>query len=554
MKTKYWIMAGLLISQSIWAESGNGAGNGGGAWVCSEDKNGLKTRWIELVDRYEAEKEFNQELLEIPSPEDFATRSETEQTELVFQSVGKVFEDRIKPIDHHLYRMLMKELENVKTRFAIRNVTLEVVDDALFRIKPSVPRECVDGFINYVQVANFTEYGTILISTYTYNDPLFTFSNKVALVGHETIYSYFRKAPYQDQKSTQTRELNGYVFSKMPLEQLSANLNSLVYRYKRDFPRVNEVPNTFFNGQVFYTATREDGLSYLTEAAVFDGPGYHLDLPPLSTIELHPNRQIKKVNVRTSETSSVQIFGSNVHVASFHDVHIGPDGMPVEATLASGSTLVLAGNTQRFAAPFFFTKNEKGNYYVQTSTAQLSTLSHAIYMAGIISNVAGTQQIVKALSTYPKSGTSAFNPFHAIELNPQGEIVWAYIPNLKIEKQGKIIQKSFWFDIHEGITSIPGKGDTYRTKYKGSRVLAKDLVSFCSTFGRPADSRFVRGRGKVKSVWDDAIWDFNQQVSLSKLGVKYGKTLREKEKRSKLYTYYPRVSCYDEVKVKVAHE
>lgn len=150
----------------------DGAGNGGGTWVC-QNKDQLQTiRWVKLVDLYEAEKEF---LLHLKT---FGSRD--------YQEIVDAQKVRLFSVNKNLYERLLPYFEEVEDNIREVDVDLEIIDDALYRVRPPA-RDCLGGTIKYVQLANFTYYGAILINQHLFNNAKLLEADKAALMFHEPI-------------------------------------------------------------------------------------------------------------------------------------------------------------------------------------------------------------------------------------------------------------------------------------------------------------------------------------------------------------------------------
>ncbi|MCO4755300.1 MAG: formylglycine-generating enzyme family protein, partial [Bacteriovoracaceae bacterium] len=102
------------------------------------------------------------------------------------------------------------------------DVDLEVIEDSLYRVRPPV-RACAKGDINYIQLANYTNYGAVLINQYLFNNPGLPEVDKAALIFHEVIYAYLRDR-YADTDSVRTREIVGYIFSDLKNVEVSEKI------------------------------------------------------------------------------------------------------------------------------------------------------------------------------------------------------------------------------------------------------------------------------------------------------------------------------------------
>ncbi len=199
----------LLTSEFAQAEK---TGNGGGAWVCREANGTI--RWSQLVDLFEAENEFGLTLASYPG----SVREVVDQLQL-----------RISRVNQDLYESLIpyfedvNYLENDPPDITYTEDVLTVVDDSLYRLKPS-PKRCSGGEINYEQVVNYKNDGLILVQSEILNS--FANSVKAALVFHEAIYAYLRDVA-GDTVSTKARRMVGLILSTLSTTDLKKALEDL---------------------------------------------------------------------------------------------------------------------------------------------------------------------------------------------------------------------------------------------------------------------------------------------------------------------------------------
>lgn len=208
--------------------SGNGdrVGNGGGVWTCKEASGDY--RWIELVDLYEAEKEFNVSILKPQG--DFRD---------LFNSRRFVLAKK----NPKLYTQISSYLDNVITNHSIVESELKTIDDVLYRVYPRA-NECESGVVKFEQLANFTNYGNIIINKDIWNNPKFSDAQKAALLFHEAIYQWLREKG-GDQNSTRTRVIVGYLFSDLvPREQ-----NKVINNVLQNWGSLSEVESVKINPQ-----------------------------------------------------------------------------------------------------------------------------------------------------------------------------------------------------------------------------------------------------------------------------------------------------------------
>lgn len=195
-----FIILGFLLAQAVFAGEGGGreVGNGGGSWVCQEKDDDSTVRWIELVDLYEARKEHGLKI-------------EAVDANLTFEAIVEQKLQRLKEASSSWYETLSPYVKTVLENKKFVDADLEVVDDALYKILPP-QRECKGGEIKYVQLANFTKEGTVLINEAVWNDVTHSEFGRAALIVHEAVYAYFREKR-KDLNSVRARKFVGYLFS-----------------------------------------------------------------------------------------------------------------------------------------------------------------------------------------------------------------------------------------------------------------------------------------------------------------------------------------------------
>jgi formylglycine-generating enzyme required for sulfatase activity len=204
----------------------DGAGNGGGVWVCQNNDQANSIRWIQLVDLYEAETEFSLSL------ENFGTENYKEIIESVKSSLLSV--------NKNLHEKLLPYFEKVDSSIKEIDADLETIDDALYRVRPSA-RDCTKGGIKYVQLANFTKYGAVLVNKYLFNNSKLQESDKAALILHEVLYSFLRDR-YGDTDSVRTRKVVGYIFSTLSDKKISKKIHSVLGHVSRGLADMNFIP------------------------------------------------------------------------------------------------------------------------------------------------------------------------------------------------------------------------------------------------------------------------------------------------------------------------
>ena len=197
----------LILSSTMWAKGGDGAGNGGGGWVCQNHDKSI--RKIELVDFYEIEKEFDLTL------DRFLGLSKEE--------ILEKYKTRINKINPRLYSALVPYFESLKSKLRFRDTALEIIDDRLFRVKPP-QKWCAKGVISYQQLANFTDYGDILLDKDLFYHKKFSELERAGLFLHEVVYEYLRNTR-GDKSSVRTRKIVGIIASTVDIRTAAEKLS-----------------------------------------------------------------------------------------------------------------------------------------------------------------------------------------------------------------------------------------------------------------------------------------------------------------------------------------
>jgi len=220
-----------VISTTTYA--GTEGGNGGGVWVC-QNKDNLRTiRKVELVDFYEAEKEFKYSIKTYPG--------------LTQYEILDSYKKRILQIDKSLAIALEPYFLKLNEKLKPVDTDLRVIDDALYRVEPS-QRWCENGVVSYQQLANYTDYGTILINEYIFNHAQVSQLAKAGLYLHEIIYEYFREK-FQDRNSQFARRIVGIIASTLTLEEARLVLKQIrVVNNKYDMTFAKILKGTFVMG------------------------------------------------------------------------------------------------------------------------------------------------------------------------------------------------------------------------------------------------------------------------------------------------------------------
>jgi len=200
MKTKKLVLIGMtmLASSSVFA-SGNGAGNGGGAWVCRDSK--AKVTRAELVDLWEAE---HDPTIALKITRSNATLSQ--QRNDVLSKLDNTVAGKLSDAIDDIMNLLLKG--KVETAASVT-----VVKDALYSIEPEESEYCsVGSKLKYEQVVNYRDDGSIIFSSEIFDDQVhFSNTDRTALLFHEAIYRADRNV-LSATDSRRTRKVVGYLF------------------------------------------------------------------------------------------------------------------------------------------------------------------------------------------------------------------------------------------------------------------------------------------------------------------------------------------------------
>jgi len=132
---------------------------------------------------------------------------------------------RLFAVSPDLYGKIGKELERVEANIVPVTAELQIVDDSLFRIKPS-KSDCLNGIISYMQLANYTNYGKILLQKQLFENPKLSNTDKASLFIHEAVYAFLRTLG--DTDSVRARKVVGLLFSTLSTDDLKKELEKVL--------------------------------------------------------------------------------------------------------------------------------------------------------------------------------------------------------------------------------------------------------------------------------------------------------------------------------------
>jgi len=207
-------------------------GNGGGVWACVEPDQSISSGM--LVDLFEARNEFG---LNTPS--------------LQGSDPLKLAQDKADflatqwPARGAAWATI---LANTLQRIHFVNSDLIVVDDALVRTKPQASQGCAQGW-QYVQFANFTNQGSVLIRQDIWSGDKIPVLDKTALIWHEVIYRWLRETQ-GDKNSVRARMIVGLLFSDLSLDEVKTRIEKVLIPPPPPAPTISLNLLTVANGQI----------------------------------------------------------------------------------------------------------------------------------------------------------------------------------------------------------------------------------------------------------------------------------------------------------------
>ncbi|MCB0412006.1 MAG: hypothetical protein KDD22_05735 [Bdellovibrionales bacterium] len=190
------ILVLLLTVSSLQAWAGHKIGNGGGLWRCNGTTGEIHD--LMLVDFFEAKEEMHLQLRDYPN-------------QGYLQIVSKVLDSAYMELPDYA-EVWKKYLETVLVRMKIVNVELLPIDDAVPRARPKA-ETCPTFVWEYVQFANFNNFGMLEIRADYWEHKEVTEFEKAGLLWHEAIYLWLREN-WQDDNSERARGITGLLFAE----------------------------------------------------------------------------------------------------------------------------------------------------------------------------------------------------------------------------------------------------------------------------------------------------------------------------------------------------
>jgi hypothetical protein len=473
MKPQTWItlVATIATCQIPLSLAGQERGNGGGAWICRENDNAI--RWAELVDLYEGKVEFN---LTIPKPFDLTMDQQLRAVEeKINQAAPDVF------LVYEFYRDEVKKAARM-----LSNARLEVVDDALYRLLP-LEESCMEGHLTYEQVANYTNYGVILINQRIYDK--LTATDQAALWVHEAIYKMFRETR-SDQNSVRTRELIAHLFSTTDVNDYAPILGGTPTDSSYILPDQFAIAPRFSDAQSF-----SEGLAPVKIGTKW---GY---INPVGQLVI--KAQFEDAAQFSEGLAAVKTGGKVGFINPKGEWVIAPKFLQVGA-FKEGMAIFSTNNTSSHPAYGFI--NRSGHIVIPEVHKKISSFSDGFAMM--------IEPTSLAYSFINKQGQLAFGR-HFEEVKPFSEGMAAVNVNGKwgyIDTSGQMVIKPQFESVrsfHEGLAFVQNKeffGLKRRTSAidnMGRVVFDLDIDCFLSKTENPEDGEFC-----ISNFYDGlALWN-----------------------------------------------
>jgi hypothetical protein len=199
------ILLPMKAAASEFILLGDKIGNGGGLWACQKRDKIVKA---ELVDLFEAREEFNLTIAELGG-----------------LTPMQVFESRLLWLQNNipwLHKKLEFYFRYVEKNHSFTSGILKPIDDSLYRLLPN-PKDCRGGKWNYLQFANFTPYGKIIIEKPLWESDKISNVDKGALLVHEAVYFWLRHQ-HQEVDSAKARHVVALLMSNLDAVAMRAGL------------------------------------------------------------------------------------------------------------------------------------------------------------------------------------------------------------------------------------------------------------------------------------------------------------------------------------------
>ena len=198
-----------LVYFSSRTFAGDKVGNGGGFWGCYDSQKTLLHG--QFVDLYEAQEEYGLSLIADSG---------------AFQAIVNERAQFLATQLPEFSQALAPYLTEVKNKIHFVDAELKQVDDSLYHISP-LPKYCGGLPWQYVQFANFTDQGQVLIRQDLWQSPLISELDKAALIWHEAVYRWLR-VEKGDTNSVRARQIVGILFSRLSSDEMRTRLSNVL--------------------------------------------------------------------------------------------------------------------------------------------------------------------------------------------------------------------------------------------------------------------------------------------------------------------------------------
>lgn len=217
----------ILAMGSVQALAGTRVGNGGGAWICRERNQTLRT--AEVVDLWEQREEHRLQpdamIFSVGSTlttglDQIESKIQTLINELAAETQGTSSSTSLS-LTHYergattflrLFRRERLEAQRILTLTDDSSFLTRIYDDYL-RVRPNPEVICPGGVVQAEQVANYTPLNQLLVRQSLWNHPQFGIRGQISLLSHEIVYAAFRIPMIDDSDSVRARHLTAHLLS-----------------------------------------------------------------------------------------------------------------------------------------------------------------------------------------------------------------------------------------------------------------------------------------------------------------------------------------------------
>ncbi len=183
--------------------------NGGGGWIC-KDFDSKTIRWIKMNDLHAVD----------DLPYKFVHFSAMNATQ-IFEA-QKV---RAQQFSRKLAKHISEKDFDIFGSIKFVDHSLTISEDNHFYRRPD-PSTCENGILEYSQIADYIDGGSLLIDSRIWNHQKMSEYNKAVLLTHEYLYKIFRSV-FPDKTSNRALRATGLLFLEMPPQLLQTDLDKI---------------------------------------------------------------------------------------------------------------------------------------------------------------------------------------------------------------------------------------------------------------------------------------------------------------------------------------